>query len=113
MSHFPTLIESRADQQRIASRELAIASLLLARISARWLEGAAGVEVVAVGLGLDREADLATDVLHRVVVGQNDGSDAFELLVAANLHEPPEQLRAQSLLLPMVAHQQRELGVIL
>ena len=51
-------------------------------------------------------------MLHLAVVWQNRRGDAFEFFIAADLHEHPQKLRAQAVVLTLVAYGQGELGFV-
>jgi len=71
-------------------------------------------EKVAVGvIVFDRKAGFFTDVLHGVVIGQDKGRDTFQFFRPANLDQLLQQVRAQPLALPAVAHQQGKLTAFL
>lgn len=58
------------------------------------------------------ETHLARDMLHLAIVRQNRRGDAFEFFIAADLDEYLQKLRAQAVVLPLVAYGQGELGFV-
>ena len=75
--------------------------------------GVAGRVKVAVRVVRDLEADLAADVVHGVVVAQHLSGNLLELLYAANLNEPSEEFRAETLAVPFVAQLLPDGGVLI
>ena len=67
-------------------------------------------ESVAVGRG-EAEAQTLTNSLHGAVLGEDVGRDPRQVLVAADLDQPAEQLGPQAEPLGPVGDQEPELGV--
>ena len=56
------------------------------------------------------ETDAGGDALHAFIFGENFSDDAFELFVAAKLHQTGQQFGANALALVLIADQDGELG---
>src|SRR5206468_12056433 len=52
------------------------------------------------------------ELLHAVIFGQDVADDAVQFLVAADLHQQFEQLGSNPEALPLVADEQRKLGIV-
>ena len=68
--------------------------------------------VVCLGIGLHGQTQSARYVLHLVIVGKDRRGDALKFFITSDQNERAEQLRAESLPLPLIADDEGELRLV-